>query len=165
MILFYPIINPIYGRDELKRHELVLTEKPVFNKRFGKHRRNWVDLHFAGQKETYKISSVDYECLDYKKFMDNIDQGDKVTVLTRDMEVLAFSKNGVEYMDFEKAQLLKQKRKKSAYIFFWIAFIGFIIPVFFKKQPVLKISGYTISVSFILITCLAWIITFLVFDR
>jgi len=104
-VIFSFIMSPEYVQKDLSPMNVILSKKPIFKETHSKGTNYWAELYFEGKQNKYEINGSDYKYLKYKQFKDSIRVGDRLTVYTKDDNILSLSKNGFEYMDFDKAQL------------------------------------------------------------
>ncbi|ANE52547.1 hypothetical protein [Flavisolibacter tropicus] len=149
-------LRPIDDKHELNEKKHTLAYRPAFKASAGKGKNYWIELYFKEEEAKYKISGIDYKYMDYTKFKSEVDAGDTVTILTKDKEIYALSKNGYEYLNFEVAQIHKHKNKLFFRILWVTGLVVCAIALLFKRQPSICISGkrYKVSFGWLLMICL-----------
>ena len=148
LILLSFIVTPQYEHTDLTVKKVKLLYDPDWRiSRHRRHPRHWVELQFNYSSRKYKISGIDYKYLNYKAFKRNIRTGDSLVVGVVGKNILTLEKDGVPYLDFEKAQRYKVK---TGFVIRGISFAGlicFMIPLLFKNYPIVKINGQNIELK------------------
>jgi hypothetical protein len=161
-VLFSFIMTPVYRQDMLSHINVTLSNKPIFKERHFKGSRYWVELYFEGKQNKFEIDGIDYKYLKYKQFKDSIKEGDQVTIYTNGDNIFSFSKNGFEYMDFDKAQIHKNKNRLFSIVLVATGLVCCAIPLFFKNRPTINYGRQTINVKFGWIFIISITIAFLI---
>jgi hypothetical protein len=115
-----------------------------------------VNLYFIDEPEKYQIDGFDYTYINYPAFEDSIKKDDTVTIGVKGKNILTLEKNGVPYMQFDKAQYHKTRNEIFFLGLFGTGLVCCLIPLFFSTQPTLKINRQEIPIEFgwILLLCL-----------
>ena len=152
VFLFFVIITfiaaPEYEKEELTYMTIVLNEKPEFKKRCTGRGgcKYWLELN--AKSTNLKVFAIDYKYLKHQQFKGNIKTGDKLRIGVIDEIILTLSKDGIEYLQFEKAQFHKQRNGLFSRYLFSTGFVLSIIPLFFNEQPRIKLGGIESEIPF-----------------
>ncbi len=160
--VFCFIALAIFGYFATTRHEskeiiyedLLLKEDPVFQREWSSY---WVDLTFEGKKE-FRIEGIDYKYLKEKAFKISVVKGNTFTVGRIDKAIVSLQYGAYEYLQFERAQIHKQKNSEFVLKLLLTGAFFCLIPLFFRKRPVVHLKGgksFTIPFALILILALA----------
>lgn len=151
---------PAYRLSDLTKKTVKIAGYPVWKETHSKGSNYWVNLYFFNDPGEYEISGIDYKYLNYAAFKDSIHYGDIVTVGVKGDQILTFEKNGLPYLNFDKAQFHKRQNRIWASVLFFTGFICCIIPLFFKTYPTIRIRGYEIQIRFGFVLMTSLIIAF-----
>jgi|GEM_PF-6489645 len=156
---------PEYTQDELTTKQVTLSKKPVFKETHGKGKSYWVELFFLGDPKKYEISGIDYKFINYGLFINNLLNGDRVTIKVKGEKIYSFEKNGIEYMNFEKARYYKSRNKVFSRGIFITGLICCIFPLLFSSNPVLAIGDQKITIRFGWVLFISIIVAFIILSE
>jgi len=150
-MVFTVIQTPEYEKKNLTYKTIELNEKPKFRKNCNGKGSCSYSLELNPKTTNFNISAIDYKYLKHRQFKRNIKIGDKLKIGVIDEIVLTLSKNGTEYLQFDKAQFHKQRNRLFSRYLFSTGFILCLIPLLFNKQPKIKSDGVETEINFGLI--------------
>lgn len=157
---FWPLTPNV---SDLAIRKVKLSSDPIWKE---SHRKGgakyWINLRFNDEFESYSIDGFDYKYIDYSAFIADIREGDSLTIGTYGTHILSLEKNGIQYLNFDKAQLHKEKNKTWACGLFLTGLTCCVIPLFFKTYPTLRIGRQEIRFHFGVILVVSLIIVFVV---
>ena len=155
-------VTSSYKLSDLTKKTVKLSDDPIWKEKHYKGSSYWVNLYFSDDAKEYEISGIDYKYLNYPAFKDSIKNGNIVTVSVNEDNILTLEKNGIEYLNFDKAQFHKEKNKIWTRGLFITGLICCIIPLFFKTYPILKIGGQAIRIRFGLVLLISLITAYII---
>lgn len=148
---FYNVTNESYviKLSELTTIEkLVISNKPIFKEKKGKHGRKWIEFKCAQNYSTFEIASFDYKCALRSEILEEIKPGDTVSiqVLNEEMEnfdtettceIHSLIKNDKEYLSLEcRNNADNNDGKRGCIILLAISLMCFIVYAF-ENKPIL----------------------------
>jgi hypothetical protein len=161
-VIFSCFSAPSYKLSDLTKKTVKLSGDPIWKEKHYKGSSYWINLYFFDDAKKYEIGGIDYKYLNYPAFKDSIRNGDIVKISVLEDNILTLEKNGIEYLNFDKAQFHKVKNRIWTRGLFITGLICCIIPLFFNTYPTLKISGQEIRIHFGSILLISLIIAFII---
>ena len=113
-IVFSYFMAPDYTLTELTQKKVRLSANPVWKEKHYKGSSYWINLYFSDDSKKYEIGGIDYKYLNYTSFKDNIKEGDSLTVGIKEDNILTLEKNGIQCLEFDKAQYHKLQNRLFA---------------------------------------------------
>ncbi|WP_179319330.1 hypothetical protein [Winogradskyella helgolandensis] len=148
LIVITFIQTPEYEKENLTYKTIELNEEPEFRKNCNGRGSCSYSLELNPKTTDFNISGIDYKYLKHRQFKRNIKIGDKLTIGVIDDIILTLSKNGTEYLQFNKAQFHKQRNRLFSRYLFSTGFMLCLIPLLFNKQPKIKSDGIESEINF-----------------
>jgi hypothetical protein len=161
-VVFTFFQTPEYEKENLTYKIIKLNEEPEFIKNCTGKGGCHYSLELNPKTTNLKVFAIDYKYLKHRQFKRNIRIGDAIKIGMIDNIVLTLSKDGIEYLQFEKAQFHKQRNRLFSRYLFSTGFVLCILPLLFNKQPKIKSDGIESEIEFGWILGIGLIICFLI---
>lgn len=154
--------TPEYEKNDLTYKTIKLNENPEFVKNCGGKSGCNYSLELNPKTTNLKVFAIDYKYLKHRQFKRNIRIGDIIKIGVIENIVLSLSKDGIEYLQFEKAQFHKQRNRLFSRYLFSTGFVLCLIPLLFNEQPKIKSDGIENDIEFGWILGIGLVICFLI---
>ena len=160
MLIIFFFNHDKIKKSELESRTLVLSCKPEFKitKTIKGTKYRYLELSFQELPHTFKIDHFDYKFLRINEFQENIKQGDTLKILYNSNKIYYFEKDNKGYMNFEKAQKYNNDNYNIVQSIFLTGLILCIIPLCFKKKPIVNFYNHRIELNFNIILIVGIII-------
>ena len=157
---FTYIQTPEYEKQDLTYQTLVLRESPKFIKEHAPRGSVSYSLELNPRRTSLVVKAIDYKYLKHRSFKQEVKKGDTLKIGIIDNIILTMSKDGKEYLQFDRAQYHKQQNRIFSRYLFSTGFILCLLPLLFREHPKFKVDGEIYKFDFAwlfglgMITCL-----------
>ncbi|KRD09070.1 hypothetical protein ASE21_14560 [Flavobacterium sp. Root901] len=148
---FMNVINGSYiiKQSDLQVYEnLIISTTPKFKERKGKHRRKWIEFKCINNRSTFEIASYDYNCVKDDEVINEIKEGDTISVAILKSEIGDFDtessceihslvKNNKEYLNLDcRNEVDNNGGKRGFLLLFTISTLTAIVYSLSKKPKI-----------------------------
>ena len=153
MYFFIKVTNGSYilkNSELIKIENLVISESPKFKETKGRQGRKWIEFKCVNTKATFEIASFDYRCVNDDEIINNIKNGDTISVTISNMETENINKetsceiHGLEkdkknYLNIKCRNEADNNDGKMGYIMlFSVTTMTAIVSSFYKKPKIFE---------------------------
>ena len=146
---FMNVINGSYiiKQSDLQVYEnLIISTSPKFKERKGKHGRKWIEFNCVNNQSTFEIASYDYSCVNNDEVINEIKEGDTISlsILKNEIgyfdtkgscEIHSLIKNDKEYLNLDCRNKVDNNGGKRGFLILFAISILTAIVYSLSKKP------------------------------